>query len=67
MAKKRKAKTKRGLKKRVKITGTGKVMHSRTGKTHILTKKNSKRKRRLTHMKKACKSLRKISRKSING
>ncbi len=42
-----KMKTRKGASKRFKITGTGKFMHSCTGKRHILTKKSSKRKNRL--------------------
>ena len=44
-----KLKTKSGAKKRFKITGTGKVKHKRAFKNHILTKKETKQKRRLTH------------------
>ena len=42
-----KLKTKSGAKKRFKITGTGKVKHKRAFKNHILTKKETKQKRRL--------------------
>ncbi|MCK5598999.1 50S ribosomal protein L35 [bacterium] len=42
-----KLKTHKGAKKRFKITGTGKVKVNHEGKGHILTKKSSKRKRRL--------------------
>ena len=42
-----KMKTKSGAKKRFKITGTGKVKRFRAFKSHILTKKHPKRKRRL--------------------
>jgi large subunit ribosomal protein L35 len=42
-----KIKTKRGLAKRVKETGTGKIRRYRAGKSHILTKKSRARKRRL--------------------
>jgi len=45
-----KVKTKKAVKKRFKMTGTGKVMRSKQGRRHILTKKTSKRKR---HLKKA--------------
>ncbi len=40
-------KTHRGAAKRVKITGSGKVKRMRSNKSHILTKKSRKRKRRL--------------------
>ncbi|HEV2016886.1 MAG TPA: 50S ribosomal protein L35 [Gemmatimonadaceae bacterium] len=42
-----KMKTHKGAKKRFKITGSGKVKRMRAFKSHILTKKSSKRKRRL--------------------
>jgi large subunit ribosomal protein L35 len=43
-----KAKPKKALKKRFKVTGTGKLVHNRPGKRHILTKKSSDRKRKLS-------------------
>ncbi len=42
-----KLKTKSGAKKRFKVTGTGKIKHKRAFKNHILTKKETKQKRRL--------------------
>ncbi|HMC54981.1 MAG TPA: 50S ribosomal protein L35 [Gemmatimonadaceae bacterium] len=42
-----KMKTHKGAKKRFKVTGTGEVKRRRAFKSHILTKKTSKRKRRL--------------------
>ncbi len=42
-----KMKSNSGAKKRFKITGTGKVKRKKAGKRHILTKKRSKRKRKL--------------------
>lgn len=42
-----KMKTHRGLAKRVKVTGTGKVKRSKAYKSHILNKKSAKRKRNL--------------------
>ncbi len=42
-----KQKTHKGTAKRFKITGTGKVKRMSMGKSHILTKKSRKRKRRL--------------------
>jgi large subunit ribosomal protein L35 len=44
-----KMKTHRGAAKRFKKTGTGKIVRSRANKQHILTKKTTKRKRRLRH------------------
>ncbi|HYG18179.1 MAG TPA: 50S ribosomal protein L35 [Ohtaekwangia sp.] len=45
-----KLKTKSGAKKRFKITGTGKIKHKSAFKNHILTKKETKQKRRLGNM-----------------
>lgn len=42
-----KMKTNRSAAKRFKRTGTGKIKRRRSGKSHILTKKSTKRKRRL--------------------
>ncbi len=42
-----KMKTNKGAAKRFKITGKGKVKRMRAYKSHILTKKTAKRKRRL--------------------
>ena len=42
-----KMKTHRGAAKRIKKTGTGKLKRMRAYKSHILTKKTRKRKRRL--------------------
>jgi len=45
-----KLKTKSGAKKRFKITGTGKIKFKHAFKNHILTKKETKQKRRLSNM-----------------
>ena len=42
-----KVKTKRAAAKRFKVTGTGKLKRSKAYKSHILTKKTTKRKRNL--------------------
>lgn len=42
-----KMKTHRGAAKRFKKTGTGKIMRHKSLKSHILTKKTTKRKRHL--------------------
>ncbi|HMP99697.1 MAG TPA: 50S ribosomal protein L35 [Cyclobacteriaceae bacterium] len=42
-----KVKTKSGAKKRFKLTGTGKIKRKKAFKNHILTKKETKQKRRL--------------------
>jgi large subunit ribosomal protein L35 len=45
-----KVKSKRGAAKRFKLTGTGKIKRKHAFKSHILTKKATKRKRGLTHV-----------------
>jgi large subunit ribosomal protein L35 len=42
-----KQKTHKGLSKRVKITGTGKVKHRRAGGSHLMSGKDAKRRRRI--------------------
>ncbi len=42
-----KMKTKSGAKKRFKVTASGKIKRAHSGKNHILTKKDRKRKNRL--------------------
>ena len=42
-----KLKSHRGARKRFSVTGSGKVKRNKAFKSHILTKKTSKRKRRL--------------------
>ena len=42
-----KMKTNRGAAKRLRRTGTGKIKRMRSNKSHIITKKSKKRKRRL--------------------
>jgi large subunit ribosomal protein L35 len=44
-----KMKTKSGAKKRFKLTGSGKIKRKHAFKSHILTKKSTKRKRNLTY------------------
>ncbi len=44
-----KIKTNSGAKKRFELTGTGKVKRKHAFKSHILTKKTTKRKRNLTY------------------
>lgn len=43
-----KLKSNRGAAKRLKVTGTGKIMRRKGWKGHLLTGKNATRKRRLT-------------------
>ncbi len=42
-----KIKTHKGLAKRVKVTATGKVVHSKSYKSHLMSTKNGKRCRNL--------------------
>ena len=42
-------KTNSGAKKRFSLTGTGKIKRKHAFKSHILTKKSTKRKRNLTY------------------
>jgi large subunit ribosomal protein L35 len=42
-----KRKTHKGLAKRIKVTARGKLKHRRPGKSHLLSVKNAKRRRRL--------------------
>ena len=42
-----KMKSNRGAKKRFKVSANGKIKHRRNYKSHILTKKSTKRKRQL--------------------
>ncbi|MEM9081351.1 MAG: 50S ribosomal protein L35 [Verrucomicrobiota bacterium] len=42
-----KAKTRKSVSKRFKVTGSGKFLRRKQGKRHILTKKSRKRKRNL--------------------
>ncbi len=44
-----KVKTNSSAKKRFKVTGTGKIKRKHAFKSHILTKKETKQKRALTH------------------
>ena len=44
---KQKMKTKKAASKRFKVTGTGKLVRNKAYKSHILTKKTTKRKRNL--------------------
>lgn len=43
-----KLKVRGGVKKRFRVTGSGKIKRRRAMHSHILTKKNGKRKRKLT-------------------
>ena len=43
-----KQKTHKGLKKRVKVTASGKVVRKRAGAGHLMSSKNAKRRRRVS-------------------
>ena len=45
-----KVKTNSSAKKRFKVTATGKILHQKSFKRHILTKKSTKRKRHMRIM-----------------
>ncbi|HDT14424.1 MAG TPA: 50S ribosomal protein L35 [Candidatus Aminicenantes bacterium] len=45
-----KLRTHKGAQKRIKVTAKKKLLHAQANKSHILTKKASKRKRRLGKM-----------------
>ena len=61
-----KVKTKSGAKKRFKLTGTGKIKRKHAFKSHILTKKDTKQKRNLTHTGLVAKSDKKNVKKMLN-
>jgi len=42
-----KLKTHKGIAKRVKVTGRGKLKHRRAGASHLMSGKNAKRRRRI--------------------
>ena len=47
---KHKQKTRKSAAKRFKVTATGRVMHKKAGRSHLLSKKSSKRKRSLRRL-----------------
>lgn len=62
-----KMKSNRGAAKRLRATGGGKIRRRRANKSHILTKKTTKRKRRLRHPTLVSKADEKRVRKLIPG
>ncbi len=62
-----KAKTNKSLKKRFKLTGSGKLLRRQQGRSHILTKKSSKRKRKLEGPVLVAKSFVKKFKRIMNG
>jgi large subunit ribosomal protein L35 len=67
VATKVKAKTRKAVAARFKISGTGKVMHWGAGKSHILTKKSRKRKNRLAKARELASGLAATYKKMIRG
>ncbi len=60
-----KQKTKKAVKKKFKITASGKLKKSKPGKRHILTKKSSNRKRHLERKTVVSKGIAKVYLKTI--
>ena len=65
MAPKTKAKTHKGLKKRVKITAGGKLIHKKGGKSHLLSGKPAKRRRQLRQTRTVAPHMAKFIRKQL--
>ena len=61
-----KKKTKKGATKRLKMSATGKVLHTRAGKAHLNLCKSRKRKRNLRGMKVLSPSLQKTARDMLS-
>jgi large subunit ribosomal protein L35 len=62
-----KAKTNKALKKRFKQTASGKLLRTQQGRCHILTKKSSKKKRKLEGTVEVAKSFLKKFKRMMNG
>lgn len=60
-----KQKTKKAARKRVKITGTGKILIGNVRMSHLKTKKSAKRKRRKSGMRELAKADRKKIKKML--
>ncbi len=60
-----KMKTHRGSAKRFRVTGSGKIMRSKQGRNHILTKKSQKRKRNFRHETEVAKSDQRVIARSL--
>ncbi len=58
-------KTHRGTAKRVRVTGSGKLMRAKAYRSHILTKKTQKRKRNMRHETVIAKSDEKVLKRSL--
>jgi large subunit ribosomal protein L35 len=62
-----KLKTHKGIKKRMKLTGGGKILRSRANKGHLLSSKSNVRKRRLRRSATVCKTQVKTYTRLITG
>lgn len=62
-----KCKTNKSLKKRFKLTGSGKLLRNQQGRRHIMTKMSSKRKRKLEGPVLVAKSFVKKFKRIMNG
>jgi len=56
-----------GMKKRIKITGSGKLMRKRANQSHLLTKKSAQKKRDFRHDYNVTKADHKNVKKLISG
>lgn len=62
-----KMKTRKAVAKRFKVTGTGKVVHSQAGNSHLMTHKSSGQSRQLRQEKTLTKADRKRVKKMLPG
>ena len=60
-----KLKTQKGIAKRIRVTGTGKLMRASAFKSHLLEHKSAKRKRRFENEQPVSKSDRKTVRRAL--
>jgi large subunit ribosomal protein L35 len=60
-----KLKTQKGIAKRIRVTGTGKLMRASAFKSHLLEHKSAKRKRRFENEQSVSKSDRKTVRRAL--
>ncbi|HCZ06448.1 MAG: large subunit ribosomal protein [Thermotogota bacterium] len=65
MGKKVKMKTRKTMAKRIKVTGSGKLMHRSSGRGHNTAKKGKRRLRRLRQEKLVSKAMEKHVRRSL--
>ncbi|GAC1476537.1 MAG: 50S ribosomal protein L35 [Candidatus Dormibacteraceae bacterium] len=60
-----KIKTQKGIAKRIRVTGTGKLMRASSFKSHLLEHKSAKRKRNQENMQSVSKADRKTVRRAL--